>query len=373
MKYPRNPSSPLFALAMLATVLSGCSHAQAGQEGRDTVPTANAKAPQLPASSSSLAAPTRDFETFLAGVREDGLKLGISPATLDGALAGLKPIERVIELDRRQPEFTLTFDQYVSRIVTPARVAAARAHYKENKALLDAVARRYGVQPRFIVALWSMETNFGRSTGGFSVIASLATLAYDGRRSDYFRSELLKALEIIDQGNITPAAMKGSWAGAMGQNQFMPSTFLNFAVDWDGDGKRDIWHSKGDVFASAANFLKQSGWRDDETWGRRVRLPPGFASKLPALTRPPSALHCGALSKLTADKPLAQWQAMGVRRADGGDLPQRGDIKGALALPEGPDGPALLVYGNFLATLKWNCSISFAAAVGSLADEIAAR
>lgn len=372
MKYPRNPSSPFVALAMLATVLSGCSHAQAGQEGPGVAPAA---APNTSSSSATRTSPAidEDFKAFLAGVREDGLKLGISPATLDGALAGLQPIKRVIELDRRQPEFTLTFDQYVSRIVTPTRIAAARAHYKENEALLDAVAKRYGVQPRFIVALWSMETNFGRSTGGFSVIASLATLAYDGRRSAYFRGELLKALQILDREHIAPATMKGSWAGAMGQNQFMPSTFLDFAVDWDGDGKRDIWHSKGDVFASAANFLKQSGWRNDETWGRRVRLPRNFASKLPALTRPPSALRCRALSKLTADKPLAEWQAMGVRRADGGDLPHRSDIKGALALPEGPDGPALLVYGNFLATLKWNCSISFAAAVGSLADEIAAR
>lgn len=371
MRHWRNPSSPFVALAMLA--LSGCSHAQAQQGGSvQPPPSANAPAITQPPAAPSSPAAEQDFTAFLASVRQDGLKLGISGKTLDSALAGLKPIDRVIELDRRQPEFVLTFDQYVSRIVTPARVAAARERYRENKALLDAVGKRYGVQPRFIVALWSMETNFGRSTGGFSVVASLATLAYDGRRSAYFRGELLKALEILDQGHITLAEMKGSWAGAMGQNQFMPSTFLNFAVDWDGDGKRDIWRSRGDVFASAANFLKQSGWRDDETWGRRVRLPAGFAAKLPALARPRSELRCGALTKVTADKPLAEWQAMGVRRADGGDLPHRG-IKAALALPEGADGPALLVYENFLATLKWNCSISFAAAVGSLADEIAAR
>jgi membrane-bound lytic murein transglycosylase B len=364
----------IFVLLVLAHSLNGCSSANA-QQGESGAPAQTGGAPpaaQQPPPAPSSPAAKEDFATFLVGVREDGLRHGISAATLDAALAGLKPIERVIELDRRQPEFVLTFDQYLARIVTADRVAAARRRYKENQVLLDAVGRRYGVQPRFIVALWSMETNFGQSTGGFSVVASLATLAYDGRRSAYFRDELLKALQIVDQGHVPLAEMKGSWAGAMGQNQFMPSTFLNFAVDWDGDGKRDIWRSKGDVFASAANFLKQSGWNDDETWGRRVRLPPNLQAKLPLLVRPPSELRCGALSKLTVDKPLTEWQAMGVRRPDGGDLPIS-RIMAALALPEGAGGPALLVYGNFRATLKWNCSISFAAAVGSLADQIAAR
>jgi membrane-bound lytic murein transglycosylase B len=166
--------------------------------------------------------------------------------------------------------------------------------------------------------------------------------------------------------------MKGSWAGAMGQSQFMPSTFLNYAVDWDGDGKRNIWTDKGDVFASAANFLKQLGWNGNETWGRRVKLPAGFEGKLADLKRPPSESRCGALGRLTADKTVDQWQAMGVRLPDGGNLP-KSDIMAAVALPEGPSGPALLVYGNFRATLKWNCSISFAAAVGVLADGIGTR
>jgi membrane-bound lytic murein transglycosylase B len=347
-------------LLLIASQLSGCSSASAQDGG----------AP--PSAARQQALSVAGFADFLHGVRTEALEKGVSAATLDAAFAGVKPIDRVIELDRKQPEFTLTFEQYLARVVNRDRVALARTRYKENKPLLDAVGRKYGVQPRFIVALWGIETNFGRSTGGFSVIASLATLAYEGRRAAYFRGELINALQIIDRGDVTAGEMKGSWAGAMGQSQFMPSTFLSYAVDWDGDGKRDIWRDKGDVFASAANYLKQSGWNDAETWGRRVKLPPGFAAKLDGLKRPAEGSRCAALGKLTADKPLRDWQAMGVRRADGGDLP-KANVTAALALPEGVNGPALLVYGNFRATLRWNCSISFATAVGSLADQIAER
>ncbi|MGE5538646.1 MAG: lytic murein transglycosylase [Gemmatimonas sp.] len=362
-------------LLLAAASLSGCSSSKAETSDAGSAP----MSPVAPAAGPSQPAPPalppfteEGFPEFVAGVRADAIKAGISAATVDRAFAGVKPIARIIELDRRQPEFTLTFDQYLARVVNGDRVRAARAKYQENKALLDAVAERYGVQPRFIVAFWGIETNFGQSTGGFSVISALATLAFEGRRAAYFREELMNALRILDQGHIRPADMKGSWAGAMGQSQFMPSTFINYAVDWNGDGKRDIWTNRGDVFASAANYLKQSGWNDNETWGRRVTLPPGFEAKLAGLKRPPSESRCAALNRLTADKPLREWQAMGVRRADGGDLPNQ-NVMAAIALPEGPSGPALLVYGNFRATLKWNCSISFAAAVGTLADQITAR
>jgi membrane-bound lytic murein transglycosylase B len=207
-------------LLLIAGSLSGCSSASAQNPGEKN-PAAPSATPGPPAPTP---APTESFYDFLAGIRSEALGKGIAPATLDAALNGVTPIDRVIELDRRQPEFTLTFDQYLSRTVTADRVVAARARYAENKALLDAVGRRYGVQPRFIVALWGLETNFGRSTGGFSVVASLATLAYEGRRAAYFRDELMNALEIIDQGHVKAADMKGSWAGAMGQSQFMPST-----------------------------------------------------------------------------------------------------------------------------------------------------
>ena len=319
----------------------------------------------------SLAGPGADpaFATWLDGVYKEGVQRGLSKATLDSALTGLTPIVRVVQLDRKQPEFVQTFDQYIKARVTAWRVRTGRERLADNRALLDKVGKKFGVQPRFIVALWGIETSFGRATGGFSVVQALATLAFDGRRSSYFRRELFNALTIIDEGHVTAATMKGSWAGAMGQNQFMPSSFLQYAVDYDGDGRRDIWGTRADVFASSANFLRQSGWRDDETWGRRVRLPAGFADKLAALMPADPPKGCRALKKLSVEKTLPEWSKLGVTNPDGSPLPGR-PLKASLVLPDGPDGAALLVYDNFRATLKWNCSVSFAAAVGILADRL---
>lgn len=310
----------------------------------------------------SLAAPVRaanpiDFPSFLAGVRQDALAAGIKPATLDRALGGLKPIPRVLELDRKQPERVFTFAEYMDRLVPPQRIEAAKARLTENRPLLDEIGTKYGVQPRFIVALWGIESDFGRGTGGFPVIGALATLAYDGRRSAFFRKELLNALKILDHGDIAPEAMIGSWAGAMGQSQFMPSSYLSYAVGWRGDGRRDIWNRKEDVFASIANYLSRVGWRGDQTWGREVRLPPGFDR---------------SLAGIDTVKPLAEWQRLGVRRADGGDLPA-GESAAALVFPGGDDGPALLAYDNFRTILKWNNSLFFASAVGRLADSMEQR
>jgi membrane-bound lytic murein transglycosylase B len=293
-----------------------------------------------------------DFSTWLGGVRQDALAAGIKPATVDHAFAGLHPIPRVLELDRKQPESVLSFSQYIGRVVPQQRIDTARARLAENRPLLDEIGTKYGVQPRFIVALWGIESDFGRLTGGFPVVASLATLAYDGRRSAFFRKELLNALRILDHGDIAPEAMIGSWAGAMGQSQFMPSSYLSYAVNWRGDGRRDIWNRKEDVFASIANYLSRIGWHGDQTWGREVKLPAAFDR---------------SLAGIDAVKPLAEWQRLGVRRADGGDLPA-GDAAAALILPGGNDGPALLVYDNFRAVLKWNNSLFFASAVGYLAD-----
>ena len=235
-----------------------------------------------------------------------------------------------------------------------ARVEKGRQRLRENRALLVEIGRKYGVQPRFLVAFWGIETDFGRHTGGFRVIPALATLAYDGRRSAYFRRELLNALEILDQGHIALSDMVGSWAGAMGQSQFMPSSFVTFAVDYDGDGRKDIWNTKADVFASAANYLSRVGWKGDQTWGRPVRLPKGFDT---------------GLASLKIRKRLSAWQRLGVRRADGGDLPKR-DLMASVVLAEGPGGPAYVVYDNYHAILKWNRSTFFALAVGSLAEQI---
>jgi membrane-bound lytic murein transglycosylase B len=361
----------LFTAALLLP-LAACSGASAQQQSAApsaaTTMTGQA-APANPAAPAPVAAPPAEFSVWLAALRTDALKQGISQPTVTAALGSLTPIQRVVELDRSQPEFTVTLRQYLERAVSTARVNQARAKYAEHRALLEEVGRKYGVQPRFIVALWGIETNFGSNTGGFSVVQALATLAYDGRRSEYFRGELMNALKIIDAGHITSAAMRGSWAGAMGQNQFMPSSFLSYAQDYNGDGRRDIWTTTADVFASTANYLKQSGWRGDETWGREVKLPANFDAQLKTLMPAEPPPSCRANRFLSARKPLSEWHKLGIRRSDGGELPHR-DIQASLALPEGGQGPAMLVYENFRTTLKWNCSISFATAVGTLADRI---
>ena len=306
---------------------------------------------------SPLAASAQDFTTWLEGVRREAIEQGIRGQTLDAALSGVKPIPRVIELDRHQPEFTLTFRQYVDRVAPESRIRRGRRLLAENRALLTAIGRKYRVQPRFLVALWGIESDFGRIAGGFKVVAALATLAHDGRRSAYFRGELFNALRIIDQGHVTPDTMMGSWAGAMGPFQFMPSSFLAFAADHDGDGRRDIWTTRGDMFASAANYLARSGWHDDLTWGREVLLPAGFDR---------------SLLGLAATKPLPEWQALGVRRADGGDLPIR-PVQASVIEAEAHRSPAYLVYQNYRTVLKWNRSTFFALAVGLLADGIGRR
>ena len=295
------------------------------------------------------------FTTWLNGVRDEAKAMGIRESTLDQALAGIEPVPRVIELDRRQPEFTLTFAQYLKRVVNDRRARIGREKLAEHRELLDAISRKYKVQPRFIVALWGIETDFGRITGGFPVVASLATLAHDGRRSKFFRKELMLALRIIDQGHISAKKMIGSWAGAMGQNQFMPSSFHAYAVDHDGDGNKDIWGTLPDIFASIANYLAKSGWRDDQTWGRPAAVPRGFKAKLTG-------------RKLR--KRLSEWQALGVRKVDGTDLPSR-DLEASVISPEKNSlEPVFIAYHNYRVILRWNRSDYFAIAVGTLSDRL---
>jgi membrane-bound lytic murein transglycosylase B len=304
-----------------------------------------------------LAASAEDvpFDTWLEGAKTEARAKGISDATVHAVLDGMKPIDRVIELDRQQPEFTLTFTDYLAKTVSKTRVAAGRRMMNEHAALLKKVSETYHVQARFIVAFWGIETDYGRAMGGFSVPNALATLAWEGRRATFFRDELFTAMKIIDEGDITPAGMIGSWAGAMGQSQFMPSSFEKFAVDFDGDKKRDIWSSYGDVFGSIANYLAQSGWNDGESWGRRVRLSRNFNKNL---------------INLDVKKSLSQWAALGVRRADGKALPKSSQ-QGSLVQAGSGTGPYFLVYGNYRTTLLWNRSTFFALAVGHLADAIA--
>jgi len=298
------------------------------------------------------------FDAWLGAFRDEARAKGISPQTLDAALNGVAPIARVIELDRRQPEFTRTFWSYLDNRVTEGRIATGRAMLEKHRARLARASRAHGVPPHYLVAFWGMETNFGGHLGSFPVIGALATLAHDPRRSAFFRAELLDALRIVQEGHIAPAKMKGSWAGAMGHMQFLPSTFMDHAVDADGDGRTDIWHSLDDAFTSAANYLSNLGWKTDERWGREVRLPQDFDWRL---------------ATLATRKPLDAWAALGVRRADGGSLPTPEGMTGSIVLPQGHEGPAFLVYDNFRAIMSWNRSVNYAVAVGYLADRIVGR
>ena len=295
------------------------------------------------------------FESWLRNFKKEALTKGISSFTLKNAFKTVKPIPRVVELDRKQPEFTLTFKQYLNRVVSKRRTKIGKSKLIKHKELLLNVSRKFNVQPRFIIALWGIETDFGRITGGFPVIASLATLAFDGRRSKFFRKELILALKIIEDGHITAANMKGSWAGAMGQNQFMPSSFHSFAIDYDGDGSADIWNNLPDIFASIANYLSRSGWKGDQNWGRPVLIPATLPKRF--------------LGK-KVKKDIQRWSELGVKRANGIELPIAKMAASIIRPEKGGIGPAYIVYNNYRVILKWNRSDYFATAVGTLADSL---
>lgn len=295
------------------------------------------------------------FRQCVTGLQERARGEGISSATVTDVLGAVQYVPRVIELDRRQPEFTQTFTDYFGRRVTEDRVARGRALLAEHRVLLQRVLDDTGVPPHYLVAFWGLETNFGSYFGNMPVTDSLATLACDPRRSEYFTGELISALRIIDAGDITPERMLGSWAGAMGHVQFMPSVFLRYAVDGDGTGRRDLWGSIPDAMSSAGNFLRGIGWQPGLRWGREVRLPDGFAYELAGRNQSHS---------------LRSWRERGVKMADGQELPAT-DLEASLLVPSGHEGPAFLIYDNFEVIMRWNRSEFFALAVGHLADRIA--
>ncbi|MEZ5930779.1 MAG: lytic murein transglycosylase [Alphaproteobacteria bacterium] len=307
-------------------------------------------------SPASFAADDPAFAAWVKDLEEDARAAGISEKTIKEALGPLAPIPDVVELDRKQPETRQTFQQYRDRVLSESRVEKGQKLLQEHREVLNKIAAEYKVQPRFIVALWGIETSYGGFLGGHKVIQALATLAYDGRRAELFRSELIAALRILDRGDITLDDMKGSWAGAMGQCQFMPSSFLKYAVDYDGDGRRDIWNTLPDVFASIANYLAKSGWNDEYTWGRPVKL--ASADKASA--------HDGGLKVV---KSLPEWQSLGVRRENGRNLPPVALNASLLRTDEG-EGPAYLVYDNFRVLMVWNRSTYFALTVSELSDLI---
>jgi membrane-bound lytic murein transglycosylase B len=293
------------------------------------------------------------FDQFLNGVRADARRSGISQATLQRAFAGLQPNQRIIELDRRQSEAVLTWEEYRERIVSPTRIETGRRNYAEGRGLLERIGARYGVSPRVVVAIWGMETNYGANTGGFGVVEALATLAWEGRRAGYFRGELLSALRILDAGHVAPERMRGSWAGAMGQPQFMPSNFERLAVDFDGDGRRDIWDNRADALGSIAHYLSRHGWREGEPWGLEV-LPPGPVEGYDADTK----------------RPLREWARLGFRRVDGGPLPS-GEVEMAPVQPNRSSGKVFLGGHNLRVIRRYNSPINYGLAVGLLSDRVA--
>ncbi|MFA6112144.1 MAG: lytic murein transglycosylase [Candidatus Latescibacterota bacterium] len=299
-----------------------------------------------------VAAVDPSFNDWLTALRQEAAAQGMRPAFLDSTLTGLAVREEVLRLERQQPEVAWTLERYLRGVVTTGRVALGRRVRDQHRQLLDRVSRQYRVQPRFIVALWGIETDYGRNPGQTPVVPALATLAFAGRRADFFRQELLAALRLLHDGQATPGELVGSWAGAMGQPQFMPSTFAQHGVDFDQDGRRDIWRSTPDVLASTANLLSSLGWRDDLTWGREVRLP----------AEAPAAWDSTA-------RELREWSRLGVRCLDGSPLPDR-EVEAALVRPVRANGRAFLAYANFQAIKRWNNSTYFAVAVGQLADRI---
>ena len=296
-----------------------------------------------------------DFDHWLAAFRQNAAAQGISPATLDAALSGVTPVQRVIELYQRQPEFLSTFADYQGKRVTAQQVARGRSKLAENAVLLDAVEQTYGVPKAVLVAFWGLETHYGSTLGSLNIPASLATLAWDGRRSEFFRSQLLDALRIIDAGHVSAIEMKGSWAGAMGHMQFMPSTFRAYAVDGDGDGRIDLWQSLPDAMNSAANYLKRAGWRAGEPVALEVRLPANFDWRQ---------------ARVAHRLPVAEWAALGVQTMDASALP---GVAGhaAIVLPQGWQGPAFMVFDNFDVVMDWNRSVNYALSVAQLAQQLA--
>ena len=303
---------------------------------------------------SGLAAAQGGFAAFLAGVRADAIAAGVAPAMVDRAFAGLKPNPKVLELDSRQPEVIQTWRQYRTSRLSDQRVSAGRQAMQTNRVALEEINRRYGVDPGVIVAIWGLESNYGGFTGGFSVIEALATLAADGRHNGFFRTELISALRILDRGDITLSRMTGSYAGAMGQPQFMPSSYLNYAVDFDGKGRRDIWDHKPDVLASIANYLAKYGWRPGEPWGQPVRVPPGF-----------DAGPNGRDNR----RDLGAWTQFGITRADGTAFSKR-DVSGGVVMPDGAGGDAYMSFANFGVIRLYNPSDLYALSVGVLASMI---
>jgi membrane-bound lytic murein transglycosylase B len=299
---------------------------------------------------------SESWNAWVAGVRQEALAQNIPAAIFDKAFAGIhEPSRHVKGLARSQPEHRLSFMKYRNTRADNYRIVIGQKQFNKYKSVLEDIGRRFGVDPCFIVAFWGMETSYGSYMGDFPVIKSLATLAYDSKRKDFFRKELLLALHILSEGHVSLSDFKGEWAGASGHPQFLPSSWLKYAVDYDGDGHKDIWRSKPDALASIANYMKQNGWRDGEPWGMIVKLPSGFDM---------------ALEGKKVSKSVKDWNALGVRTSDGKPLPHQ-ELNASIIKPIG--GPVFLAYPNYRMILRYNNSIYYAGTIGYMADKICHR
>jgi membrane-bound lytic murein transglycosylase B len=306
------------------------------------------------------------FADWLKGVREEALQRGIRPEIVQRALDGVEPVPQILERDRAQAEFSINITQYFERRLTREVLENAKTYRTEHRDLLTRVQDKYGVPSRYLIAVWALESNFGRFSGVRPMIPALATLAYDPRRATLFRQQLFDALTVLDKGYIELDALKGSWAGAMGQPQFLPSSYLEYAQDFDGDGRRDIWSSEADVFASIAYYLQRHDWDKAETWGRRVKVPATAETRL-VEQAPLRTTGCRAERQLSIVHPVSLWRKLGILRADGGSLPVT-DLPASLLRTD--DGKAYLVYHNYEALLSYNCAHAYALSVGYLGDAI---
>lgn len=304
------------------------------------------------------------FSEWLTAFRAEAAERGIRPEILDQALAGLEPVEQILDRDRSQAEFTMNLETYLKRRLTPSTVRTAQRMFTERQTLLQKIGEKYAVNPRVVVAVWGLESNFGRFAGVRPTIPTLATLAYDQRRGAMFRNELFSALEILNRGDIDLERLKGSWAGALGQPQFMPSSYLQYAQDFDGDGHRDIWNSEADVFASVANYLKQHGWTQGQSWGREVQLIGRARTAAEAL--PLRETGCRAERSMTDARPLKAWRKMGLKTM-GGALVPASDLQASLVRA---GKRAFLLYSNYDAILGYNCAHTYALSVALLSDRL---
>jgi membrane-bound lytic murein transglycosylase B len=304
------------------------------------------------------------FDDWLVELRAEAEGRGISKALLDRALTDLQPVEQILNRDRTQTEFTLDLEAYLKRRLTPQMTRLARQMHTRHRAVLTRVEKTYGVPSQIVVSVWGLESNFGRFAGVRATIPALATLAYDPRRSVMFRNELLTALEIVDRGDIELEKLKGSWAGALGQPQFMPSSYAEYAQDFDKDGRKDIWASLPDVFASIAYYLQQHGWEPGVRWGREVRVAPVLEKA--TLTIPRREEGCRARRLMTEPRPLTEWRKMGLRTTANTLVP-RADLDASLVVA---GTRKFLLYDNYEALLGYNCSHSYALSVALLADRI---